>query len=253
MSPNKRPSDLIQSVERAAGILDALASSDGALTVRQIAEQLELKPATVHHLVNTLEFVGYVTRRGSGYLLDSTKVLEHYAALTRSTHVDPIGLSAIRELADRTRDTVYLASWVGGSVTITSVAEGSRAVRVTDVYAGLRGHEHTRASGKVLLAERTDEEIVEFLAQNPMEPRTANSITTVEEFLEEVAAIRASGHSVDREEYTLGVTCIAAVLMVDGVSSGSAVAVSVPTHRFEESGESLLADLKAATQAHRDA
>ena len=64
--PNDEPSDLIRSVSRALRVLEAVGQTTRGLTVKQIARRCELTTATTYHLIRTLAYEGYVTRRDDG-------------------------------------------------------------------------------------------------------------------------------------------------------------------------------------------
>ena len=51
---------LIQSVERAADILELFLVSEPELSVKEISEKLSLSKSTVHGLIKTLEHRGYL-------------------------------------------------------------------------------------------------------------------------------------------------------------------------------------------------
>src|SRR6266508_4311777 len=53
-NPKDEPSDRVQSVSRALGILEAVGASPDGLTVKQIARRCELRTATTYHQVRTL-------------------------------------------------------------------------------------------------------------------------------------------------------------------------------------------------------
>jgi len=51
---------LVKSVERALGLLELLAASDGKLRLNTIAQRMGLNVSTCHHLLGTLVEHGYV-------------------------------------------------------------------------------------------------------------------------------------------------------------------------------------------------
>ena len=61
--------------------------------------------------------------------------------------------------------------------------------------------------------------------------RTANTITTPQQLLEELQQVRTQGYALDREEEMLGSNCIAVPVRVDN-SVGAAISVSGPVHRY---------------------
>ena len=55
-------SELVQSLSRGLTILDRLAEADGALTLQEVCDAVDLKPPTVHNLLRTLIAHGYVEK-----------------------------------------------------------------------------------------------------------------------------------------------------------------------------------------------
>ena len=55
-------SDLVQALSRGLMLLELLANSEGGMTLQQLCQELELKPATVHNLLRTLMARSYVEK-----------------------------------------------------------------------------------------------------------------------------------------------------------------------------------------------
>jgi DNA-binding IclR family transcriptional regulator len=68
---------------------------------------------------------------------------------------------------------------------------------------------HGIASGKTLLAYLPEEQRRALLAEMPLSRFTPNTITTLPELESELAAVRAQGYALDREEWLLGLACVA--------------------------------------------
>ena len=79
--PQGEPSDLIRSVSRALRVLESVGSSPRGLTVKQIARRCELTVATTYHLVRTLAYEGYVTRREDGTYTVGMEVSDRFREL----------------------------------------------------------------------------------------------------------------------------------------------------------------------------
>src|ERR1700747_3175004 len=58
------PTGHVQSLTRGLSILEALARSDGGLTLTDVAQRVQLPPSTTHRLLSTLEKMGYVHQAG---------------------------------------------------------------------------------------------------------------------------------------------------------------------------------------------
>ena len=56
----------IQSIQRAAAVLDLLERSPRSLSLREIAAELALPKATVHGILSTLAHIGYVDQEEDG-------------------------------------------------------------------------------------------------------------------------------------------------------------------------------------------
>jgi IclR family acetate operon transcriptional repressor len=244
------PSDVIQSAARALEIVDSLAAHVDAVTARELATKLGIKLPTVYHLLNTLTHSGYAEKVGTGYLLSGDKISHLYASFMRSLRVEPAVVSAVQRLAGRTRETVYAARLIGDSAVIVNVAEGSQAVRVGNLYPGLRGNEHARAAGKVLLAFLPEDRLDAYIRDNPMTRLTPHTITDHDALRAELMTIREHGYALDREEFVEGVYCLSAPVMRNGSAMPAiAISVTIPSHRFEATWE---AHLLALQEVRRD-
>jgi DNA-binding IclR family transcriptional regulator len=93
---------------------------------------------------------------------------------------------------------------------------------------------HTTASGKALLAERSEKYVHDVLDRWGLPAQTNNTITDRAELLREVDEIRQRGYATTDEEFTEGNRSIAmAVTGPDGDPIGS-LAITGPTYRFRE-------------------
>lgn len=54
--------ELVQALSRGLMVLELLASSEGGMTLQQLCQELDLKPATVHNLLRTLMARGYIEK-----------------------------------------------------------------------------------------------------------------------------------------------------------------------------------------------
>jgi len=234
-SQKPAPNDVIQSAARALQIVDCLASNADAVTARELSAKLDIKLATVYHLLNTLTHAGYAEKVSTGYVLSGEKVGNLYASFMRSLRAEPTVVKAIHRLAAITRETVYAARLIGESAVIVSVAEGSQAVRVGNLYPGLRGNEYARAAGKVLLAFLPEERVDSYLRQTSLTRLTPHTTTNPAQLRTELVNVREDGYAVDREGFAEGVCCLSVPVVTRGKAMPSiAISVTIPSHRFDE-------------------
>jgi IclR family transcriptional regulator, acetate operon repressor len=221
----------IQSVSRAARLLRLLASHRSGCTAAQAAAELALTVPTTHHLLNTLAAEGLAVK-------DSQRrfALGPTIAVLAQGLVEQVVPEYLRrpldELAERTEETAYLATWSAGEIHVLASVEGARAVRVAEAGRGPYRHAHARASGKLLLAFAEPEVRAAYLAAHPPERLTPATLVESATLDAEFAAIRERGYSEDREEFAEGVSCVSAPLLHDGVVI-AAFSVSAPAQRYE--------------------
>lgn len=254
-APDQAAPTRIQSVARASQLLLWVAQEPQGATAKEIALAQGLALPTTYHLLNTLVDEGLLTKDAHRrYVLGrSTAILAQ--AYLRGKNVPEALLAALRELAQRTGETAYLADWGEHEIRVLASAEGSQLVRVAEVASGPYEHGHARANGKVLLAYAWPETRDAYLRNHPLVARTENTITDPEDLERELVRIRKRGLAYDEEEYAVGVSCVAAPLMQEGRII-AALGMSVPTPRFKKNRRELaetLLDVVAGVAPERGA
>jgi DNA-binding IclR family transcriptional regulator len=241
---------IIQSVTRALQIIEVLAQYPEGLSVREIANKVNLNVSTTHHLVNTLEAKNYVATLPDGVYSLGVAIPSLYSAFLAGFQPDVRLLEVLNNLARITRETSYINTWQNDEVVIQAIVESPQALRIGGLYVGYRGYNHARAGGKALLAYLSHEQLDYYLTTHPLISLTPNTINNAEIFKAHLQLVAQQGYAIDREEFAEGVCCIAApVLLADG-KAVAAVSVSVPAQRFAENEAQLIS---AVTQAARDA
>lgn len=229
MAPSTSTAGGVQSVERALGVLEVLASGDGAgMGVSDLAAATGLPAATVHRLLATLVARGYAAQQAGTrkYALGSMLVGLGAAAGRR------LGAWArpwLAELVELSGETVNLAVLEGDAVVYVSQVPSHRHTVRMFTEVGRRLLPHTTAVGKALLAVRPRSEVEGILGRTGLPARTAHTITSREALLAELDTVATRGWAVDDEEEELGVRCIA--VPVPGVDA--AISVSGPSGRID--------------------
>jgi DNA-binding IclR family transcriptional regulator len=150
------------------------------LTVKQIARRCELTVATTYHLVRTLAYEGYVTRREDGTYVVGMEISDRFRELVVAFRGPSTIGEALHKAAMDTGYSHYLARFISGRVVLTAVAEGPRSPYLEDLVPGFDDGAHATALGKSLLATLTAEQRVRYLRDFGMRQYTANTLTTPE-------------------------------------------------------------------------
>jgi DNA-binding IclR family transcriptional regulator len=212
----------------------------------EVAQFVEVSLPTAFQLLSTLVDEGLLSKARRRYFLgpEAARIAQGFAgseAVTTSLQ------APLRQLADSTRETAYLAIWRHGQVVVVASIEGAQAVKVDGLGIGLAEDAHARASGKVLLSSLTDEALDAYLATHPLRSVTDNTITDEGTLREELRTTRRRGYAVDTEEFLEGVICIG-VPIEDGTSSYGAYTLSIPAGRFRPHREQYLQALQGAAE-----
>ena len=227
----------VQSVDRALDLLDQLAASNAGLSAAELSRRTQLPYASTHRLLATLVARHYVdhdptTRR---YSLGPQLAL---AASRVSSLIEPWLRPHLRNLMEYCGETVNVAKLDDMHVVYVAQVQSTRKLRMfTEV--GNRVLPHATAVGKVLLAQRSQNQVCDVLARTGMPALTAKTITDVDEFTAELKQVLLRGYAVDDEEGELGVRCVAVPLR--GVPGEPlALSVSGPAGRLDPAFQARL-------------
>jgi IclR family transcriptional regulator, acetate operon repressor len=238
----------IRSLGKAADIIEMLAAEPRGLSVATIAKGLGFNASTTHHLVATLRQRGFLDQDPEtrfyrlGYHLVS--LVNEFVS---EADIYAIGAGPIRELRDASGDTAYLTILQEREIFVVFEATGLHPVQTRRPRLPGQTVLHGIASGKTLLAHLPDERRQALLASTPLTKFTPNTIATPEELERELAAIRAQGYALDREEWLLGLACVAAPVFDRHDACVATASVAYPAVQAERRPE--LIEMVKATAA----
>lgn len=238
----------IQSVSRAVTLLAGVADTPEGVTAKALADRFGLSLPTTYHLLTTLWAEGMLVKDEHRVFRLGPRVGVIADAYQRTDAVPQSYRRALHEVVKKTGETGYLGVWRGNVVKVLETAEGAHAVRVVGLDAGYSEDMHARASGKLLLAFADDELRASLVNDLRLRKLTPHTITKKSHLIAELAEIRATGLSFDREEFQLGVECVSAPIRHDG-RVVACITVSVPVQRFSATRDEVIAALVETTEA----
>lgn len=232
----------VQTAARTVSILQAVSRSGGeGISAKELSEQLQLPRQVVYHLVHTLVQVKMLRRaRGTNLVLGIG-----VAALAHGFHLQLSSSGFLtrcaKAAADETGETAYVSGWLDGEIIVLATARGSAPIQAAEVRQGTSGFAHARASGKLLLAMCPTAELDAYFETHELASRTPNTIVRRAALRAELDSIRVRGVSYDREEFALGLSCMAVPL--GPAPTQLVLGVSAPTQRFRDNHDQYLAAL----------
>jgi DNA-binding IclR family transcriptional regulator len=203
----------------------------------QAAAAVGIPSGTAYHILNTLVTEGILSRdRNRRYQL-GPKIAALAVAFARRGPSEKL-LNAVRSLAESTGETAYLSAWQDGQVVALATIEGSSAVRVGRIHDELRGHEHSRASGKVMLAHLESADLDAYLATHSLDALTPQTVVDDLTLRTQLESVRRLGYAVDEAEFTDSVGCVSAPVFENSTCIAS-LTISVPLERFRQNRDEL--------------
>ncbi|SRR6266508_172011 len=237
----------VQVIARAADILRALQRNPKGLSLSQLAREVDLARSTVHRIVSALtaeQFIAAASPSGRVRLGLGLAPLAAAASGDLRRELRPY----LEQLYNDVNETVDLAVLSGDQVFfIDQIAAPHRLQAVSGV--GVTFPIHCTANGKALLAELPTEAITQIVPER-LDVFTPQTIRTRAQLLEELARVRAEGIAFDREEYTLGICAVGAVLPTR-MGELVAITIPVPSIRFYGNEEKLVGALRSTVEQIR--
>jgi IclR family acetate operon transcriptional repressor len=119
----------VQSLERAAALLRALAEAGRPLSAGELAAAVGLPRPTVYRLLQTLCAEGWVAQNGRSFVIGAS-VLWLAARRLEQLELRSVGRPLLAELRDRTGETVHLGVLEAGQVVYVEKLESPGPLRM---------------------------------------------------------------------------------------------------------------------------
>jgi IclR family KDG regulon transcriptional repressor len=230
-----KPSNLVQTIERASSILDILGQSAHGISIRELSDKIGLPKGTTHRLLSSLSYFGYVRQdsKTRNYLL-GLKLVELGQLLLGQLDLRKEAEPFLRDLAERTVETVHLVFLDRNEIVYIDKVETDQNPSGLKMASrvGLRNPAHSSAVGKVLLSHLSEEELKSFINEKGLPKRTDNTIVDPAQLKEHLKSVRAQGYAVDDEENEKGIRCVAAPIYNEVGRPVAAMSISGPAFRI---------------------
>jgi len=248
----RRPTYPITSVDNALRLLGLFRERE-KVRLSDAREHLGVAHSTAHRLLAMLAYHGFVQQdKDSRVYLAGPALVEIGLAAVRHMDIRRHARPVLEELAGRYGETAHLSVLEAGKVRYLDAVESSRALRVA-ARTGTALAANCTASGKAMLAALPAPELAALFPDGPGAPAlpalTGHSITGRGQLEDELAAVRARGFALNREESEDGVASVAVAVLDGGRAPVAALSVSAPVSRLPDrlAGE-IAAQLRVGAQ-----
>ena len=237
---DQKPNYPIKVLNKAFSVLDILLKNNAPMSMTEISEELHFYPSTIHRILDTLKYGGFVEQDPSTqkYQL-GLKLIE--LGMARLNQIDLVKEARpfLKELSKKIDETVHLAILEDTEVLYLAKEESTQTIRMIS-YVGKRAPLHCTSLGKVLLAFLPSNERDKILEKIELFKLTENTITNKQSLIEELNKIKQEEFALDSEENEKFVRCIAAPIRNHRGKVIAAASISGPSYRINEKNQNCL-------------
>lgn len=229
----------VQVLDRSLTLLAIVAENDGS-TLTHLSDVTGMAPSTVHRLLTSLANHGMVMNDpDTGAWTIGLKAFEIGNAYLRFRKLGTISRPFLKQLMEESGETANIGIEEGGDVVFISQVESHAPMRAF-FRPGRRGPIHASGIGKAILSTWADKDVAHLLAGRELAHFTDKTRDSLPALLQDIQTIRQRGWSVDDEEHTLGMRCVAAPIFNEYGETIAGISISGPSVRINDERLSLL-------------
>ena len=223
--------ELVSGLANGLRALEAFSPAQQQMTVADVAKQTGLTRAAARRYLHTLTACGYAEFDGKRFQLTS-RVLRLGHAYISSVQLPQIAQPIVEELGHKTDESIAF-SVLDGAESLTIASSTPR--RIVGIFTRVGTHlpALSTATGRVVLASRSDDEIERRLRSDGIKKLTPKTKTSHDEIWEEIHRIRKLGYAVNDEEIEMGLRVIAVPVRRPGGGVIASICVSTYSGRYK--------------------
>jgi DNA-binding IclR family transcriptional regulator len=201
----------VKSAQRTIDLLETFSANHAWTSLAELHARTGFPRSSLHGLLRTLRDAGWIEadRAGTKFRLGIRALICATAYLDRDPAM-PYATEALERVREETGCTAHYARRDGDQVVYLETRESRHSIHLVS-RVGRTLPTYATSLGKALLAELTDEEITDLLSPE-LNALTEHTITDRETLRAELTHIRERGYSMEHEEGTPGIACVAAVV-----------------------------------------
>jgi IclR family acetate operon transcriptional repressor len=224
-------------LDRALALLEYISAQSGGVTAAQIRSALGFSANLVFRLTKALMVHGYIERdlTGGGFLL-SQKMLMLAQPKKEERSLGQIAWPTLCWLRDMTGESAHIGVRAGLECVVLERVIGLHLFKFY-VEAGARGPLHAGAPGKTMLAWLPVDELRRTLKEMPFNSVTKHTITSKDDFEQELQAVKKKGYAMDLGETLEGLHCLGAPIWNAEGRVCAAVWITSPAPRLDKAAE----------------
>ena len=220
-----------QAVRRAISVLKAFSDERPEMGVTEVSRKVTLHKSTVYRLLSAFEDEGLIARNPeTGKYRLGPELIVLGEQVLRHTEVHRVALPFLRELAEKTGETIDLEVLSGGNVVTIEEIAGKHVVAAAGAI-GMPWAAHATSNGKVLLAFQPPEKQRQILLRT-LKRFTPRTITDPKAVARELLKVREQGYALSYGELEDHLVAIGMPIRGRNGDAVAAVSISGPDTRL---------------------
>ncbi len=207
MSSSMNTKDFITSLARGLKVIQSFDKEHRKISLSQVAARAELNRATARRFLFTLKALGYVNSDGKLFWL-SPKVLELGYSYLISQPITDIVQSFVDQVSSQVGESCSVSILDGTEVVYIS-RRMTKHIMSISLNVGTRLPAVATSMGRVLLADKSIEELNVILEKVQFQKFTKHTLTDEQALKDELLKVRDQGYAIVSEELELGLRSIA--------------------------------------------
>ena len=244
-----RPGDsYVQSFARGLEVIRSFSAAAPRQTLTDVAARTGLTRAGARRILLTLQTLGYVESDGKLFSL-TPRILDLGFAYLSSMPMWNLAEPVMEALVEQVQESCSIAVLEGTDI-VYVMRVSTRKIMRNSLGVGSRLPAWCTSMGRMLLAGRTDEEVMALLQASAVEVRTRHTLTDPQAILAKVRQARRQGWCLVNQELEEGLVSLAAPLVHRSGRIIAAMNISGQANRTSarQMQDKLLAPLLAAAQ-----
>ena len=202
----------IQSIDRALDVLEAVRDAPSAIRAVDIAAKLALPETTVHNIVRSLYYRGYLAQdEHARYALGNACLNLGNAGAKRFAHLIKPAEKYVKKIASETGDTTAVYCQYNMDLFLIASCHG-RGDLIVQESKTIHDAMHRTATGKVIIAENGIDFFKQYAKRKKIKKVTDNTIIDAQAMEEQIAFYKQHGYMTCNGESSVHIASIAVPL-----------------------------------------
>lgn len=219
---------MVQSIDRAFAVMEALALSPAGIT--ELAGRIDLPKSTVARLIATLEHLGAVARTDGGRYRIGQGLVELAGAADANTSLSAAVVPHLTNLVNVVGEAAGFSVPTGYLVHYLAQVESPGAIQVRD-YTGLQVPMHVGPSGLCMMSHWPGDDVERYLSRK-LDAFTSHTMVEPKLIKQRLRQIHNEGHCWVFEEFAEGINSVAVAVLNTERKVMGAIHVHGPAYRF---------------------